>query len=128
MRLRRPLVLSVLFPVTVAALAVIFRLEDSEQIVRARFLMLACENCYHMEVEKSSDGRRVGVTIIPTSNDLDVEVLVSERLLRHESVFCLRGRAKLVNFDLLGIDPPGVAFRIEEVLPMVNCAGLEGGR
>jgi len=128
MRLRKPLALFVLFPVTVAALTVIFRLEDSEQIVRARFLMLACENCYHMEVQKSSDGRRIGVTIIPISNDLDVQVLVGERLLRHESVFCLRGRAKLFNIDFLGIDPSGVAFRIEEDLPMVECAGLESAR
>lgn len=99
-------------------------LKGGERTVQARYLMLACERCYHMEVERSTDPAIIGKTIIPRSEKVDIEEMINDALEQDTKLFCLKGRARLLNLSLFSIDPDGIVFFVEETLPIKQCKKL----
>ena len=109
--------------VIVVGVIIAQQLTSDEQWVKARYLQLACERCYHMEVEASSDALLVGQTIIPQSSNLDVGALVDSVALS-ENALCLRGKPYLLNMNLSGVDPDGVRFQVLESVTAEQCESL----
>ncbi|MCP4117130.1 MAG: hypothetical protein GY737_17390 [Desulfobacteraceae bacterium] len=103
------------------AIFAITNLKGKEQIIQARYLRLACEGCFHMEVERSTDAALINTTIIPRSNKIDVEQLINNALETNRKIFCLKGRKKLFNLNVFNIDPNGIIFFIDEALPLAQC-------
>ena len=110
----------IIISVGIAIFATI-NLKGEEQRIQARYLMLACEGCFHMEVERSTDAALLNTTIIPKSNKIDVEQLINNALEANRKIFCLKGRKKLFNLNLFNIDPNGIIFFIDETLPIEQC-------
>ncbi len=108
----------------VGVLIVVSNLKGEQQTLQARYLMLSCEKCYHMEVEKSSIQRVVKNTIIPRSTELDIEQLIDSSLEKDNKLFCFKGRAQKYNINLFGIDPDGIVFFVEEVLDIKLCESI----
>lgn len=94
-----------------AGLFALSNLKLDETTISARYEMLACENCFHMTVEKSTDGTLNGETIIPLSSTLDIEQLIDSVALTKEAL-CLRGKPYRFNINLFGIDPGGKRFEV----------------
>lgn len=99
------------------------KLQLEEIIVSARYEMLACEDCYHMTVEKSSNTYLNDKTIIPLSSTLDIEQLVDSVALTKDPL-CLRGKPYRFNWNLFGINPDGKRFEVLEKLSPTVCANL----
>lgn len=60
----------------VGAWFVTSNMQLEETTISARYEMLACEDCFHMKVEKGKDQSLVGKTIIPDSTSVDIEQLI----------------------------------------------------
>ena len=75
----------------VGACFVISKLQLEETTISARYEMLACEDCYHMSVEKDKNQKLAGKTIIPVSSTVDIEQLIDSVALTKEPL-CLRGK------------------------------------
>ena len=106
---------------TVAGLLLASKVQLEETIVSARYEMLACEDCYHMAVEKSKDGSLDGETIIPISNKIDIEQLINSIAITKDPL-CLRGKVFRFNWNLFGINPDGKRFEITEKLSPIICS------
>jgi hypothetical protein len=106
-----------------AALFVISQLKSDELILSASYQKLACEDCYHMTVEKSLDPSLLGETIIPVSKVVDIEKMVDGIALTNEHV-CLRGRLYGFNFNLFRIDPDGKKFEVLSQEKAEACASI----
>lgn len=119
--MRKVLVLLIIIFSVGISLFVIANLKGEEQTIQAYYLMLACEGCYHMEVEKSTDPAIISKTIIPRSDKVGIEQLINDALESNKKSFCLKGRARLFNLNLFNIDPDGIVFFVEEALPLTQC-------
>lgn len=103
--------------------AALMSLKSEEITVKASFMMLACEDCYHMKVESSSDKKYVGEIIIPSSSKLDLEEIIGEIAIARTDI-CLTGRAYLFNTNFMGIEPDGIRFKVSERLALEKCDEL----
>jgi len=106
--------ISLLFAMTLSIL------KSDKMIVEASYMMLACEDCNHMMVEKSSSKKYVGKTIIPLSSKVNIDEVIGEIALTRESV-CFIGKAHLYNVNVFGINPDGIRFRVVNRLPILKC-------
>lgn len=106
-----------------AVLFVISQLKSDELIISAIHQKLACENCYHMTVEKSLDPSLLGETIIPVSKVVDIEKMIDDIAVNNEPV-CLRGRLYKFNFNLFRIDPDGKKFEVLSKEKAEACASI----
>jgi len=98
-------------------------LQREETTLTARYEMLACEDCNHMTVEKSTDQSLVGKTIIPVSSAIDIEQMIESIALTKEPL-CLRGKPYRFNWKVLGIKPDGVRFEVTAKEDLQVCSGL----
>ncbi|WP_086930621.1 hypothetical protein [Agarilytica rhodophyticola] len=105
------------------ALLFVLSLKGEEIVVGARYLQLACERCYHMEVEVSDDKKMNDTIIIPLSSNLSIETLIDISLQKKENL-CLLGKPYLFNINIFNIDPDGRRFEVIEHLPSSRCAKL----
>jgi hypothetical protein len=103
----------VLVLVTVGLITVLM-LKTEETVLSASYQMLACENCFHMTVEKSEDSKLVGETIIPVSDVVDIEEMINGIAISKEHL-CLRGRFYRFSFNLLKINPNGKKFEVMSI-------------
>lgn len=99
------------------------RFQFEETIISARYEMLACEDCYHMTVEKSKGGYLDGETIVPISNTIDIEQLIDSIAITKEPL-CLRGKLYRFNWNLFGINPSGKRFEVIETIAPIACSGF----
>ena len=97
------------------------KVQLEETIVSARYEMLACEDCYHMTVEKSKDVRLDGETIIPISSKIDIEQLINSIAIT-KGLLCLCGKPFRFNWNLFGINPDGMRFEVTEKLSPIVCS------
>lgn len=105
-------------------LFIAFHLKSEKKLVQARYLMLACENCNHMEVIKSNDENIISQTVIPESNTYNIEDLITESIEEKQDL-CLEGYTYRLNFsNLWGIDPSGIRFKVEKSYPLSKCEKL----
>lgn len=108
----------------ITVIYLIVNLKGEKTLVQARYLMLACENCDHMEIVKSTDENIVAQTIIPESNTYSIEELISNTL-KDKSDLCLEGYAyKFNTANIWRIDPPGIRFKVENSYPLSKCENL----
>ncbi|PKM44320.1 MAG: hypothetical protein CVV05_11260 [Gammaproteobacteria bacterium HGW-Gammaproteobacteria-1] len=106
-----------------AAMFAMSQLKSDELVLSASYQKLACENCYHMTVEKSIDPGLLGETIIPVSKTVDIEKMIDGISLTNEHV-CLRGRLHSFNFNLFRIDPDGKKFEVLSQEKAEACASI----
>ena len=123
MIIRNKFIIVTLIAIMVLAYA-IFHLKSERALLQVRYLMLACENCYHMEVIKSKDARLISETIIPESDKFSIEDLISKSLEEKQDL-CLEGYFYIVNTSTLWIDPPGHRFKVETSYPLSKCEDLQ---
>lgn len=109
----------VLLVLSIAGVLLI-NLQSDDVKIRARYQMLACEKCYHMTVEYCSASGRLGETIIPSSNSVNIEQLVDELSTSKEAV-CLKGRFYIFNFNWFRLDPNGQRFHVDSIEPKEAC-------
>lgn len=112
-------ILSLLF----VSLAILLSLKTERMIVQASYMMLACEKCHHMKVEKSSNNKLLGKIIIPSSSDVKIEDILNEIALTKDGV-CFTGKAYHFNINVFGLKPDGIRFKVEDRLPLVKCNEL----
>jgi hypothetical protein len=106
-----------------AALFVMLQLKSDELIISASYQKLACEDCYHMTVERSLDPSLLGETIIPVSKVVDIEKMVDGITLTNEHV-CLRGRLYRFNLNLFRINPDGKKLEVLSQEMEKACASI----
>lgn len=102
---------------------VLFHFKSEETIVSATYQMLACERCYHMTVERSNDSSRVGTTIIPMSDKVNIEQMIDGMALTKQPI-CLRGKFYLLNINLFKINPDGQKFQVISLEDSEACSAL----
>ncbi len=107
----------------VIAIYSVSKLQFEETIINAQYQMLACEDCYHLTVEKSKNGHLDGETIIPISSTLNIEELINGIALT-KAPLCLQGKLYRFNWNFFKIDPAGKRFEITKELPQTACANL----
>ncbi len=96
-------------------------IKGETRTVKARFLHLACEKCYHLEVEASSDNSLVRQVIVPTSDKIDIEDLVAESIKSGESL-CLTGAPYVFNLGIL--DSHSIRFFVKDQSSLAECRTL----
>jgi len=99
---------------------VVLNLKAEEVLVKARYMMLACERCNHLKVQWASDSSLVGKVIIPESDKIDIESMIGDSLENNESL-CMRGRKYLFDANVLRIVPDGVRFFVQELVALKKC-------
>lgn len=116
-------ILIILLALTII-LYIAFNLKSESKLVQARYLMLACENCNHMEVIKSNDKSIISQTIIPESDKYIIEDLITKSFEEKQDL-CLEGYTYRLNLsNLWNIDPPGIRFKVEKSYPLSKCGKL----
>jgi hypothetical protein len=111
------------FALAASGLYTASKLKLEETIVSARYEMLACEDYYHLTIEKSKDRHLSGITIIPMSNTVNIEQLI-DSIATTKDPLCLRGKPYRFNWNLLGINPNGNRFEVIEKLDPVACSNF----
>ncbi|OZG75453.1 hypothetical protein BTA51_03515 [Hahella sp. CCB-MM4] len=96
-------------------------IKGETRIVKARYLHLACEKCYHLEVEASSDQSLVQQVIVPTSDTVNIENLIAESIKSGESL-CLTGAPYVFNLGIF--DPKGIRFFVKDQSSGAECRTL----
>lgn len=111
----------------VAGLIAGYQMKTEEAVLSARYQMLACENCFHMTVENSTDSTLIGETIIPVSDVVDIEEMINSVAISKEPL-CLKGRFYRFNFNLLGFSPDGKRFEVVSIESRDVCSGIKPAR
>ncbi|MET0356154.1 MAG: hypothetical protein ABW044_05210 [Cellvibrio sp.] len=118
--MRKVWVISVASVLVILSVAVLLQVKSETKVVTAEYLMLACEDCNHMQITHSDDPDDIGKTIIPVSDVVDIEQLIDTIALSKESV-CLVGQFYKVNLNFVPINPSGYKFEVLEVKNKGKC-------
>ena len=102
---------------------VVTGLKSEETVLSARYEMLACEQCFHMTIEKSQNEMFAGETIIPISDTVDIEKMIGDVALSKETV-CLKGRFYKYNLNVFNFSPDGKKFEVLSLLNGNECSGF----
>ncbi len=98
----------------------LFNLKSENVIIKAKYLQLACEDCFHMQVQWSNDRALTNNIIIPISDTLNIEVLINGVLEKNNDSLCLFGSKYLFNPNI-SISPDGIRFLVNKVLDSNRC-------
>ena len=102
---------------------VVKELKSEETVLSARYEMLACEQCFHMTIEKCQNEIFAGETIIPISDTVDIEKMIGDVALSKETV-CLKGRFYKYNLNVFNFSPDGKKFEVLSLLNGNECSGF----
>lgn len=117
---RKLFILIVIVTLGIGGLFVTLTLKHDQILVSARYEMLACESCVHMQVEGSSNNSIIGETIIPVSDTVNIKQLI-EQAVTTSSPLCLEGSLYYVNWNFFSINPSGKRFEVNRLLPNEHC-------
>lgn len=111
---------SLLLVIAVAILTVVLNLKNNDNIVEVKFSMLACENCNHLDVVKSSSPNLIGKLIIPKSININIDEVINN-IINDKTTLCLLGQPYRYNPNLFGISPDGIRFQVNAIIPLEQC-------
>jgi len=106
-------------------LYIVSNLKNDSIVIQAKYLMLACERCFHMEIINAHDAGDISKIIIPESSVYNIEALISTSV-KEKHDLCIEGSLYTLNLsNIWRIDPPGAQFEVVKSHPLSRCQSLE---